>query len=277
MSNIQTLDEFAPWEWPEEAAEIISKVLTDKSATAADRLLAARLAGENVVLNDDMATHLLAIVKDADEPEELRAQAAVSFGAGFEYADIMEFDDFSDDDDVLSEDVFNQAQEALRVLYYDDSIPKIVRRRILEGAVRGPRDWHADAIRQAYARDDIEWKVSAVFCMGYSKGFEKEIMEALNSDEHDIFYEAVHSAGLCEMKDAWPYIKDILYDRNIDKWLLVAAIEASATVNPEEAAEILLEFEGSDDDDIAAAAEDALTTAGMIAGDFGDDDFDEEY
>lgn len=278
MSDIYTLDELAPWEWGEDAPEIIKKVLNDKNASDDDRLLAAQLAGDHVVLNDDMAENLLAIVEDVNENELLRAQAAVSFGAGFEYADMMDFDDFSGEDDMFSEDVFNKAQEALHKLYKDKNTPKIVKRRILEGTVRGPRPWHDRAVRSAFAIDDLEWKITAVFCMGYLKGFEVEILEALETNEHDLFYEAVMSAGRCEVKDAWPFIKDILYDRNIDKWLLIAAIEAAARINPEESLDILMEYENSEDEDIAAAAEDALASETILARtEFGDDDFDEEF
>jgi len=227
-------------------------------------------------MDNDMAPRLLSVVKDTGESDELRSTAAVSFGAGLEYADIMDFDDYGDESEIISEDVFNEIQETFRVLYYDADTPKIVRRRILEGSVRGPLDWHREAVREAYTSDDTEWRITAVFCMGYIKGFEDEILESLKSDNSEISYEAVQAAGNWGLKDAWPYIRELLLTEDIDKWLLIAAIEAAATVNPEESVEILMEFQDDEDEDIADAAEDALTTAGMASDDF-DDDYDDDY
>ncbi len=266
-----------PWEWPQEAAEIILKVLEDKNAPADDRSLAAEMAGENVVMDNDMAPRLMAVVKDTGESDELRSRAAVSFGAGLEYAEMMDFDDYGDEGDIFTEEVFNEIQETFRILYYDADTPKIVRRRILEGSVRGPRDWHKEAIREAYALDDTEWRVTAVFCMGYVKKFEDKILGALETENPEIFYEAVQAAGNWGLKDAWPCIKELLLKEDTDKWLLVAAIEASATVNPEECVDLITEFEDSEDEDIADAVEDALTTAGMAIDEFDDGYDDDDY
>ncbi len=266
--DIRQLYDTSPWEWPEDAADTISKVLSDKNAPEEERMLAAELAGDNVVMNDEMAAFLLAFVKKTDEPEELRARAAVSFGAGIEFADIMEFDE---DDDCISEEVYNEIQENFRTLYYEAGTPKILRRRILEGAVRGPMDWHGDALRDAYANKDTEWQMTAIFCMGYVKGFEKEVSKALESEDEDIFREAVRASGRLGIKEAWPYVKKILYDKHADKWLLIAAIEAAATVNPEESEEILLKYADSKDEDIAIVAEESLTDATIAADDEIDD------
>jgi len=271
--NIQILNDTPPWEWPEDAGETISKVLLDKNAPASDRLLAAELAGDNVVMDNDMAPRLLSILKDTSESEELRSKAAVSFGAGLEYAEMMDFDDYGGEGDIITEETFNEIQETLRTLYYDSDTPKLVRRRILEGSVRAPMDWHKEAVEEAYSNDDTEWRVTAVFCMGYIKGFEDKILESLESENPDIHYEAVQSTGNWGINEAWPHIKELLLKEDIDKWLLIAAIEAAATVNPEESLEILTYFEDSEDQDITDAAEDALLNAGMAVDDFDDDDF----
>lgn len=274
--NINMLNDTPPWEWPEDVGEILSKVFLDKNAPAPDRLLAAELAGDTVVMDNDMAPRLLSIVKDTGESEELRSTAAVCFGAGLEYAEMMDFDDYGGEGDILTEEVFNEVQETFRILYYDADTPKIVRRRILEGSVRGSAEWHKEAVREAYSLDDTEWRITAVFCMGYVKGFEDKIMESLESESPEVLYEAVRSAGHWGIKDAWSCIKELLLKEDIDKWLLIAAIEAAATVNPEESVEILMGFEDSEDNDIADAAEDALVTAGMAVDDFGDNDFDDD-
>ncbi|MCP5107433.1 MAG: hypothetical protein GY950_28860 [bacterium] len=271
--SLKELKNTPPWEWPEDAGEVISKVLTDKNAPASERVLAAQLAGDNVVMDNDMAPRLLSIVKDTGESEELRSTAAVSFGAGLEYAEMMDFDDYGDEGDILTQEVFNEIQETFRILYYDPGTPKTVRRRILEGAVRGSMDWHKEAVQEAYSHDDTQWRITAVFCMGYVRGFDDKILESLENENPDIFYEAVRSAGNWGIKDAWPCIRELLHKEDIDKWLLIAAIEASATVNPEECVDILMDFEDAEDEDIADAAQEALTTAGMAADEFDDDEY----
>ncbi len=261
--NLQFLNDTPPWEWPDNAGEFIYKVLGDKNTPVSDCVLAAQLAGDIVVMNDKMAALLLEITRDSDEPEELRCTAPISLGPALDYTDMMEFDDY-DDEPTLSEEVFYEIQERLRDIYYDGETPKNVRRRVLEGAVRAPADWHKKAIEEAYAGNDEDWRLTAVFCMTYVKGFDDQILEALNSENPDIFYEAVCAAGNWGIKEAWPHVQELLTKDDIDKWLLIAAINAAATINPMEASDILFDFSASDDEDIAEAADEALAMAGMM-------------
>jgi hypothetical protein len=270
--DIQTLNNIPPWEWPENADEIIFKVLPDKNAPVSDRVLAAILAGNSVVMNDKIGTLLLAVIQDNDEPGELRSKAAISLGPALEYGDMMGFDD--PDDIMLSERVFHGVQQRLRDIYQDANTPKNVRRNVLEGAVRSPMDWHKNAIQEAYSSNDEEWVLTAVFCMGFVKGFENQILESFKSKNPDIFYEAVCAAGNRQTKAAWPYVKELITKDDIDKPLLVAAINAAAHINPYEAVDILSELSYSDDEEIAEAAEDALSMAGLLANDLLEDEDD---
>lgn len=273
--NIHTLNDIPPWEWPENAGEFISKVLHEKNAPVSDRVLAAELAGDNVVMNDDLGNLLLTIIQDNDEPEELRAKAAISLGPALDYGNMMEFDD--PDDIVLSEKVFHKVQEQLQDIYQDTTSPKILRRRVLEASVRAPMDWHKQAIEEAYRSNDQEWLLTAVFCMGYIKGFNDQILESLKSENPDIFYQAICAAGNWGVKEAWPYVHEIITGEDVDKLLLIAAIEASIHINPSESMEILTELSCSDDDDIAEAADEAMSMAGMYADDLSDyDDLPDE-
>ena len=147
------------------------------------------------------------------EPEELRAKAAISLGPVLEQSDIEMGDDgeFDDPDDVpISEKTFRKIQQSLRKVYLDTAVPKLTRRRILEAAVRAPEDWQTQAIRTAYASDDPEWKLTAVFCMRYVRGFEKQILEALESPDPKIHYEAISAAGNWEVDAAWPHVTALL-------------------------------------------------------------------
>jgi hypothetical protein len=273
--NIHRLNDIPPWDWPENAAEFISKVLREKNAPVSDRVLAAELAGDHVVMNDDLGNLLLTIIQNNDEPEELRVKAAISLGPALDYGNMMEFDD--PNDIVLSERVFHKVQKQLQYLYQDAGTPKELRRRVLEASVRAPMDWHKQAIQEAYRGNDQEWLLTAVFCMGYVKGFEDQILESLESENPDIFYEAVCIAGNWGVKAAWPYIKEIITGEDMDKPLLIAAIDASIHINPYESVDILSELSFSDDEEIAEAVDEALSMAGMYADDLNDyDDLPED-
>jgi hypothetical protein len=156
----------------------------------------------------------------------------------------------------------------------DASAPKEVRRRALEGSVRAPQTWHREAIEAAFASDDDAWKLTAVFCMRFVKGFDDQILDALNSTDSGIHYEAVVAAGSWEVDAAWPLIADLLASESTGKSLLLAAIEAAPTIRPDDAAEILGDLLDADDGDVVAAVEEALTLAKGVSGDtrWGDDD-----
>jgi hypothetical protein len=277
--DLNDLKDTPPWEWPRDVAKKFLAVLRNPQAKASDRLVAADLAGDMVAINDTLADALLTIVGNAAEPEELRAKAAISLGPVLEQADIeMEDgeDEFDDPEGVpISEKTFRKIQQSLRKVYLDSSVPKLVRRRILEAAVRAPQEWQTQAIRTAYASDDPEWKLTAVFCMRYVRGFEKQILEALESADPKVHYEAIMAAGNWEVDEAWPHVTALLVSSATSKDLLLAAIEAVATIRPREAGPLLVDLADSEDEDIADAADEAMSmAAGMSDDEFDDDEFD---
>jgi hypothetical protein len=260
--NIKTLKDMPPWEWPKNAGQIFLDVLQDDQARGSDRLLAAELAGDSVVVSDDLADALLSILCNPRESDSLRGQAAISLGPALEYADI---DGFEDPDDVpITELMFSKIKETLHKLYIDAKTPKEVRRAVLEASVRAPEKWHKEAVRAAYRNTDDAWKLTAVFCMQYIRGFEKQILESLKSQNADIHYHAVCAAGNWELDAAWPHIAALVTSEGIDKELLLAAIEASAFIRPLEAPEILRSLLESDDEDIVDAVHEALAMAGGL-------------
>ncbi|HUW62809.1 MAG TPA: hypothetical protein VMZ06_17510 [Candidatus Bathyarchaeia archaeon] len=257
--DIHNLEYMEPWEWPPNAAADILRVLRDKAASDEDRALAASFAGDFVVINDELAEELMAVVKDPGAPAEVRARAAVAFGPALEHSDCC---DWSDEDDILvSEEVFNRMRQTLHEVYQDATVPKVVRRRALEGAVRAPEEWQKKAIRAAYAGDDVEWKTTAVFGMGYVPGFDNEILEALQSRIPEVQFEAVRAAGSREVIAAWPYIARLLRGGAADKELLIAAIEVAPYVDREEGLALLGHLAISKDEEIAEAASDAMGMA----------------
>jgi hypothetical protein len=279
--DIAILKDTPPWEWPTGIGHKFLTILRDRQAKASDRLLAAGFAGDLVVMNDALAHALLTIVGNAAEAEELRAQAAVSLGPVLEEAYIDEFDD--PEFVHISEKTFDKITQTLHTTFLDTGLPKFLRRRILEGSVRAPQDWHTEAIRTAYTSDDPEWKLTAVFCMNYVGEFQEQIVESLGSANPEIRYEAVTAAGNWEVEAAWPQVSALVKAKDTEKELLLAAIEAVATIRPQEAGQLLLDLVDSEDEDIVDAAHEAMSMAeGMLADDelddheFDDDDEDEE-
>lgn len=268
--NLEIITALDPWDWPEDAKAILLDAIRDHERDEAERRLATRLAGDMVVVDDEVFDVLLEIVASGVETPEMRSRAAIAMGAALETADFEEFD--FPEEAPISEATFERAIATLHDLYQDDSLPKLLRRRILEAAARAPRDWHEDAIRDAWAADDPEWRLTAVFSMEYVLGFEDEIREALESDDETIVYHAVIAAGANEMDEAWPAIRAILEDDEADKPLLLAAIEASVLVASVDAGPYLADLLQDEDEDIAAAAHEAIVTAASLdpdADDFG--------
>ena len=78
--------EIPPWEWPEDANRIFLEALRDNQANESEHLLAAEMAGDSTVINDELAGELLAIVNDDKNSVSLRGRAAISIGPALEYA-----------------------------------------------------------------------------------------------------------------------------------------------------------------------------------------------
>ena len=271
--DLKTLRDTPPWDWPEGTGKMFLGILRDDQADESDRLLAAELAGDFTVINDKLADALLSIVRNGDESEELRGRAAISLGPALEQAYI---DEFEEPDDVpISEQTFRKIQETLHKLYMDAEVPKEVRRRILEASVRAPQNWHPDAVRAAYSSDDEDWKLTAVFCMRFVRGFGDQIVESLESKNPDIHYEAVCAAGNWQVDAAWPHIAKLLASGGTEKPLLLAAIEAAAFIRPQEASGILVGLTESEDEDIVEAVHEAMVMAGGLGEVDGYDEDDE--
>lgn len=257
--NLKTLKETAPWNWPEGTDQLLLSVLTDSSQTEAERLLAAELAGDLAVINETMVTMLLTIVGNGTETETLRGQAAISLGPVLELCDIDGFDDPAEVP--ISSEVFEQMQQRLHQLFTEPSTPKEVKRRILEASARSGQEWHHDAIRQAFLSGDPNWQLTAVFCMGYVGGFDVEILKALTSTNPAIQYLAISAAGVWQVEEAWPYVINKLTAEDTEKPVLLAAIDAVASLRPAEAQEVLAELLDCEDEDLVEAASEAIGMA----------------
>jgi hypothetical protein len=270
--RLESLKDTPPWDWPEGTGAALLDILRDGQAAESDRILAAELAGDFTVIDDDLADALLAIVRSSGAPEKLRGRAALSLGPVLEHADTDGFED--ETEQPISERSFRTIQQSLRELFTDVSIPEEVRRRILEASVRAPQDWHQEAVRAAGRSDDEAWKLTGVFCMRFVRGFEMEILQALGSQNPDIHYEAVCAASQWAMEAAWPYVAALIVTKGTRKRLLLAAIEAVSSIRPQEASELLGDLADSDDEDIVDAVDEALAMAEGVSSEGDEDDED---
>lgn len=273
--DLEIMRDTDPWDWPEDAGATLLRTLKDQQASENQRQIAASLAGDYTVIDDELAEALLAVVQDPKAAEGLRAAAAIGFGPALENAEQEGFED--PDELLISEELFWRIQETLQRLFSDESLPKQVRRRILEASVRAPQEWHRHAVSTAYSSADPLWRLTAVFCMSYIDGFEDQIIEALGSADPDIRFEAVRAAGNQAVDDAFPQVSALALSEGADKSLRLAAIEALAGIRPNEALGILDDLTISEDEDVANTAQEALAmTEGFLEFEEEDDEDDVE-
>ena len=255
-TDFKILDETPAFEWPQDAAQKILEALADQRMDPSDRLLAAKLAGSSDLVTDDLADALLAVVANPEEAEQLRACAATSLGPILQYADEEGFEEFGDPPIYL--DTFDKLVESLQGVYVDRDTPKLVRRRVLEASVRSPQDWHREAISWAYSQNDSDWRLTAIFSMGWVDGFDDQILEALESDDEASHREAVHAAGEQGLDQAWSYVVGLVNAKDTDKDLLLTAVLAAGNIRSDGAAAALAHLADSEDEDIRDAVAEAL-------------------
>jgi hypothetical protein len=105
--------------------------------------------------------------------------------------------------------------------------------------------------------------------MRFIPGFNDEIVEALADGDTEILYQAVCAAGDQEVDGAWSFIRRLVLgaasgapilpdDPDADWSILLAAMNAVASIRPLEARETLSGLVESDDEDISEAALEAL-------------------
>lgn len=268
--NLYDLSDLPSWEWPPDAGAELKAVLTDPDASEPDRLLAVELASTGLVLDDSLSQALLEIVQDSQEPQPLRCRSALALAPVLEEGEMDGFEDPELMD--ITEATFHRIKNSFRTLYHDVRVPPDVRRHVLAAAVRSPDSWHAGAVRAAFHHGEPSWRLTAVSCMQFIPGFEAEILEALESDDPVLLHQALVAAGDQEVAGAWSRIQELVAAAGADpppfldartdiRKVLLAAIEAAVTVNPWETPDLLLPFTDGPDQEISAAATDAISAA----------------
>jgi hypothetical protein len=103
-----------------------------------------------------------------------------------------------------------------------------------------------------------------------------QILEALNSGNLDLHYEAVMAAGNWAVDAAWPHVAALVTSAETEKSLRLAAIGAAASIRPHDARGLLDDLADSDDHDIADAVHEALAMAEGPSGEDEDDELDDD-
>jgi hypothetical protein len=257
--ELSALSKLPPWEWPEEAGSILTRVILDHDADAEDRTLAAEMAGDITVINDDLIGVLLGVLADTTEPAELRGMCAIATGPVLEYAYTTGFEENSYDAPPISEQTYDTIHEDLYARFVDEDEDMEVRRRALEASVRAPQDWHRGAITAVHASGDEAWYLTAVFCMSYVNGFDEQIIAAMDHADIEVQVEAIRAAGTWALDAAWDKITPLFEAEEVDKEVLMVAIDAAAQIRRGEAAKLLVHLTDIDDEDVVEAVHDALT------------------
>lgn len=209
---------------------------------------------------DDATAEKLLAIAESDQDENIRADVIVAFGPIIDECGTDYEEDFGFGPELLpsvSKDVFESMVRRLRAIYEDQAQPTIVRRRALEVLVRDPQPWQKDAIRRDFASGERDWRLTAIFSMGYHHGFDKEILQLVESGEGDLRFESVRAAGLRGLKDAGPTLRKLARSATTERDLRIAAILSLPPVDPD-CRELLEALKRSSEGDVAAAAEEAL-------------------
>lgn len=276
--NFKELVKMPQWDWPDNAGEIILKVVRNHREAIEERTIAIVLACSSSIVTDDIVREILSIIENPQEAEVIRSTAVSSLGPVLEFVsmeDMAEMQELS-----VSKDTITIIRRKLKSIYESGDYPVDIRRQALQSSAQYPEEWHASEIRKHYTGSDLDWKLIAIFCMGYCPGFEEQILECVNSDTNEIRCNAIEAAGNQELEDAWPVVLRILSSNDSDKSLLLQAIIAAPRINPYEAIDLLEKlYEEHQDEEVTEFAAEALSEINDMVGDddlYDDDDDDDD-
>ncbi|HEX6100286.1 MAG TPA: hypothetical protein VF432_28490 [Thermoanaerobaculia bacterium] len=248
--------------------------------TDADEEVRGEAIHELTHLMDDEVARAFLDVASSGADEQVRSDVLIGLGPVIDEAGI----DYDDDEEELllgpelgppvSREMFETIVREVRALYEDESQPKRVRRSAFEALVRDPQPWVSSEIRRHFASDDPEWKLTAVFAMGYVAGFEKEIAAVVNAEQGQLLIEGVKAAGHMEVTGAAQRIRDLATAKGTERGLRLYAIEALPYVDPD-SFDILDRLKQSNDEEVAEAAEAALEEL-SLAESMDDEEWDDE-
>ena len=237
MEEIHTADDLLCFE------NVARLALKDRDATVRVRAILILREYELVDLLptfQDMAEH--------DPDTEVRAGAAAALAT---YVYMGEVED-------ISAAKLKRAEECLLSLISSQE-PTLVRRRALEALGFSSRKEVVGLIEKAYASDDTDWVITALFAMGRSANsrWNPQVLKMLSHTHPGVRAEAASAAGELEIRSAKSLLLELLEDSDFD--VRMATIWALSQVGGKGVRETLEELlETTADDEEANQIDNAL-------------------
>ncbi len=191
---------------------------------------------------------------DADADAAVRTRALEQLGRFIllgEYGDI-------------AHGLAEQAQALSLSIHTDATQPVAVRRRALESLANSSHPAVSNLINAAYTDGNHELKIGAIFAMGRtcSTTWRDQLMKELESSDNECVFEAIRACGQIQLKEAARRIGE--FTLSDDQELQMIAIWSLGEIGGRHAIDVLSSLEESaPDDDMAAAIDEALETAGF--------------
>lgn len=199
-------------------------------------------------------TPLIGLLK-TDPAPAVRAAAALSLGRFMLLGELEEIDSRA----------AARVESALRQAYTVDEDEVTVRRRVLESLAYSDQDDVETFIQEAYASDDHELQVSAVFAMGRNanRRWHPIVLANLANNDDAIRFEAVRAAGELRLKRALPDLIAIAGENDVE--LRDSAIWSLGQIGGQQAQRALRAFTKSDDEDLRETARESLAELELFA------------
>ena len=144
--------------------------------------------------------------------------------------------------------------------FRDASVGSSVRQKILEVSVVIPQPWHEGAIRSAWASESVDWKLTAIHCMGNLTALDlkDEILEGLRAAEPAIRREALLAGSNRGMPEVLPEALRIATNEEATVEVRETAIEALGIFRSPDSVDALERIRQNEVDSLSRAAEVAL-------------------
>jgi HEAT repeat protein len=249
----RTLVEIAESSFEVDFNSIFRLGLEDEDAEVRAHAIDGLWEDENPALADSLLRML-----STDPSVMVRAAAATGLGRFVLLAELQELEEESGRRIVKAlREVIEQPDEALEV-----------RRRAVEAISFSGEEGIKEVIHGAYHHPAEKMRISAIFSMGRSADpdWGPTIIMELESRNPEVRFEAARACGELELKEAVPGLIRLILD--LDTEVQQAAIYALGQIGGEEARRALQLCCESDDEVIAAAADEALEELQFASGIF---------
>ncbi len=194
---------------------------------------------------------------ESDPEVEVRAVAAAALGV---YVFLGEIEEIDPEELAPIEAVLRRVTA--------EGQPDLVRRRGLEALSYSSDESVMQMIKDAYAKNSIDWTVTALNAMSrnLSETWNPIVLSSLHDDRPAVRAEAAHAAGEMELDEARQPLLDMLTDDDEDAQ--AAAIWSLSQIGGEGVGEALTQLlDQTEDEDLGAFIEEALENLEMTEGD----------